>query len=134
MPIKQFPPPTFLPDADWQKKGSDLMPVWIATSETLFEEAWGAGISVSYLVLIYKLGIYQLWFYTDDCDDDPKSMLWMPEERELLWSGADPAIGTLSMKASIYTDGRDLSYVFTSDDYVDQLEWGNCPDEDYDLG
>lgn len=129
MPIKRFPPPSFLPHANWQKKGSELMPVWVATSETLFEDAYQMGsISVGYLVLIYKLGVYQLWFYMDDCDDDPKSMLWIPEERELLWSGKDPAIGTLSMKASIYTDGKDLSYVFADDDYYHDI-YGYAPDE-----
>lgn len=114
MPIKQFPPPTFLSDANWRKRGDHLMPTWTAVSESLSEDAWQGGIVVSYLVLKYHMGVYELWLFSDDCDDDPQSELSLPHERNLLWRGKEPTLKELNGIVSIFTD-RNIYYLFWDD-------------------
>lgn len=137
MPIKQFPPPAFLPDADWQRSGNGLNAVWRLFAELNSKGDGWYGEDVTYLVLIYGAGVYRLHLrvvneYSSPSSYDP--FVGSSQKSDtVLWQGEYPNYAELNQIISSYTDEK-LDDIFASDDYIDAMEWGNCPDEDYDLG
>lgn len=122
MPIKQFPPPTFLPDANWQKKGTGVNEYW-TTDAMIDQDAWWGSVEYTYLVLTYRLGTYQLSLHVDDCDDDETSGLYLPLKREQLWIGKNPTVEALENVIKRYTD-TPLKFLFHSEDYNDFNDYG----------
>lgn len=122
MPIKRFPPPSFLPNAEWRKKGDGIGEYWV-TEAIIDEDAWWCSIEVTSLVLTYRLGTYQLSLHVDDCDDDETSGLYLPLKRERLWNGQNPTVEELEVITRRYSD-RPLKFLFRSEDYSDFNDYG----------